>query len=88
MLLSLDPPPWHLRHARAVAEIAGWLAARAEARGLGVDRRVVEAAALLHDVDKILPASDPAADLPRCRLGGLSLAGVGRISGRRSRATR
>ena len=33
LLLSLDPPPWFVRHARAVAEVAGWLAARIEARG-------------------------------------------------------
>ena len=54
LLLSLDPPPWFLRHARAVAEIAGWLAARTAAAGR---RRwtapLVEAAALLHDVDKL-----------------------------------
>jgi integrase len=73
LLLSLDPPEWHVRHSRAVAEIAGWLALRAERRGTaavagssgarprrrpadpnGLDRRVVEAAALLHDVDKAL----------------------------------
>lgn len=56
LLLSLQPPPWHLRHSRAVAEIAAWLAAQASARGNVVDRRLVEAAALLHDVDKLLPA--------------------------------
>lgn len=55
LLLSLDPPPWFLRHSRAVAEIAGWLARAAAANGASVDRRLVEAAALLHDVDK-LPA--------------------------------
>jgi hypothetical protein len=59
LLLELDPPPWGLRHARAVAEIAAWLAARAEARGTPVDRHLVEAAALLHDVDKLLPTDDP-----------------------------
>ncbi len=32
LLLSLDPPAWHLRHARAVAEVAAFLAARAAAR--------------------------------------------------------
>jgi len=63
-LLSLEPPAWHLRHARAVAEIAGWLAARCAARGVAVDRALVEAAALLHDVDKAIPPSDPAAALP------------------------
>ena len=60
LLLSLDPPPWFVRHARAVAEVAGWLAARIDARGTPVDRRLVEAAALLHDTDKALPAGDPA----------------------------
>ncbi|HJW22957.1 MAG TPA: HD domain-containing protein [Candidatus Limnocylindrales bacterium] len=88
LLLSLDPPEWHLRHSRAVAEIAGWLALRVERRArrgptaagrsrdarrpprdalrgpVGplrplevpepVDRRLVEAAALLHDVDKAI----------------------------------
>ena len=34
LLLSLDPPPWFLRHARAVAEVAGWLAARIDGRGI------------------------------------------------------
>lgn len=64
LLISLDPPPWFLAHARAVGEVAGWLAARIHARGTAVDRRAVEAAALLHDVDKILPAGDPARTLP------------------------
>jgi hypothetical protein len=64
LLCSLDPPPWFVAHARAVAEVAGWLAMRIAAQGMAVDRSVVEAAALLHDVDKILPADDPARDLP------------------------
>lgn len=64
LLLSLDPPAWLVRHARAVAEVAGFLAARIEAEGIAVDRRLVEAAALLHDVDKALPAADPARALP------------------------
>jgi hypothetical protein len=64
LLLSLDPQPWFVRHARAVAEVAGWLAARIDARGVPVDRRLVETAALLHDVDKALPASDPLRALP------------------------
>ena len=51
LLLSLGPPPWHLRHSRAVAEVAGWLAARAQQRGVPVDRALVEAAALLHDIE-------------------------------------
>jgi putative nucleotidyltransferase with HDIG domain len=64
LLLSLDPPAWFLRHSRAVAEVASWLAARMGAAGRQVDRRLVEAAALLHDVDKLLPADDPARRLP------------------------
>jgi hypothetical protein len=64
LLVSLDPPAWAFRHARAVAEVAGWLAARIDARGTSVDRRLVEAAALLHDVDKFLPVDDPARALP------------------------
>lgn len=53
LLLSLEPPPWHLRHSRAVAEVAAWLARRAVAAGRSVDRRLAESAALLHDVDKL-----------------------------------
>ena len=53
-----------MRHSRAVAEIAGWLAARIEAGGTPVDRRLVESAALLHDADKVLPLDDPARALP------------------------
>lgn len=64
LLLSLDPPPWFVWHARAVAEVAAFLAARIEAAGIAVDRRLVESAALLHDADKALPASDPASALP------------------------
>jgi hypothetical protein len=64
LLCSLDPPAWHVTHARAVADVAGFLAARIAARGIDLDRRAVEAAALLHDVDKILPADDPARALP------------------------
>ena len=60
LLLSLDPPIWFVRHARAVAEVAAFLAARIEAQGIPLDRAAVEAAALLHDVDKVIPADDPA----------------------------
>lgn len=52
LLLSLDPPAWQLRHSRAVAEVAAFLAGRAARRGFRVDVALVEAAALLHDVDK------------------------------------
>lgn len=53
LLLSLEPPDWFLRHVCAVADVAGWLAARVEAQGTRVDRAATEAAALLHDVDKL-----------------------------------
>lgn len=64
LLSSLDPPPWFLAHARAVAEVAAFLAARIARAGIAVDRGLVEAAALLHDVDKVIPADDPARTLP------------------------
>jgi hypothetical protein len=64
LLLSLDPPPWFVRHARAVAEVAAWLAARIERSGTPIDRRSVESAALLHDADKALPPGDPERALP------------------------
>jgi hypothetical protein len=60
LLLSLDPPEWFLRHVCAVADVAAWLAARSLANGRAVEVRVVEAAALLHDVDKLPRAGAPA----------------------------
>jgi hypothetical protein len=59
ILLDLDAPATLLRHMRVVAEVAGFLAARAAARGVAVDRSLVESAALLHDLDKALPEGDP-----------------------------
>lgn len=64
LLVSLDAPGWFLRHARGVAEVAGWLSGRIAAGGRPIDRRLVETAALLHDVDKALPASDERRRLP------------------------
>lgn len=58
-LRSLAPPEWFLRHACAVADVAAWLALRAAANGHPVDRSLVEAAALLHDVDKLSAAAVP-----------------------------
>jgi HD superfamily phosphodiesterase len=60
LLLSLDPPAWHARHSRAVAEVAAWIADRIAANAHPIDRRVVDAAALLHDIDKLLPSDEPA----------------------------
>lgn len=43
----------------AIGEISAFLAARMAERGVPIDRQLVESAALLHDLDKALPASDP-----------------------------
>jgi len=59
LVRSLEPPEWLLRHSRAVAEVAGFLAARTAGRGVTVDRHLAESAALLHDADKALPKDDP-----------------------------
>ena len=77
LLLSLDPPAWHLRHVAAVAEIAAFLALRCALRGEPVDRALVEAAALLHDVDKLLPGGDPARALLHGEGSAAWLAGRG-----------
>lgn len=53
LLRSLEPPAWFLRHSCAVADVAGWLAQRARAGGARIDGAAVEAAALLHDIDKL-----------------------------------
>ena len=68
LLLSLDPPSWFVRRARAVAGVAGWLAARIDARGVAVDRRLVESAALLHHLERAAPGEVR-------RLAAASLAG-------------
>lgn len=60
-----------------MAEVAAFLASRARARGRPVDVRLVEAAALLHDVDKLLPATDPARRLPHGRGSAAWLARLG-----------
>lgn len=62
LLGSLAPPEWFLRHACAVADTASWLAQRTAACGRAVDRSLVDAAALLHDLDK-LPAAGVPTDL-------------------------
>jgi putative nucleotidyltransferase with HDIG domain len=77
LLLSLDPEAWFVQHARAVAEVAGWLAARIDALGVTIDRRLVESAALLHDVDKALPPDDPRRALPHGEGSAAWLTGAG-----------
>ena len=52
LLRSLDPAPWSVRHACAVADVAAWLARAAIRNGHAVDSGAIEAAALLHDADK------------------------------------
>lgn len=59
LLLALDPPDWLLRHSSAVAEVAAFLAERVAASGQDANRPLVEAAALLHDVDKALSLEHP-----------------------------
>jgi hypothetical protein len=59
LLLTCSPPPWLLAHVTAVAEVAAFLGARIAARGYAIDRRLVETAALLLDIDKLLSAGDP-----------------------------
>ncbi len=59
ILLDLDAPATLRTHMRVVAEVAAFLAARAAARGVAVDRSLVESAALLHDLDKALPEDHP-----------------------------
>jgi hypothetical protein len=59
LLLSTAPSPRLRQHLTVVAEVAAFLAVRAARASRTVDRRLVEAAALLHDVDKALPADHP-----------------------------
>jgi putative nucleotidyltransferase with HDIG domain len=59
VLLGLGPSPRLVTHMAAVADIAAFLAARIVANGIRVDRRLVESAALLHDLDKALPDDHP-----------------------------
>lgn len=82
LLLACEPPPWFLRHSGAVAEVAAFLAARIAARGYRLDRRLVEAAALLHDLDKLLPADDPLRGLGHGAAGArwLAIRGYGELS--------
>jgi putative nucleotidyltransferase with HDIG domain len=66
-----------MRHATVVAELASFLAYRAQAHGLRVDRRLAETAALLHDVDKAFRDDDPRKRLPHGRAGAEYVAAAG-----------
>ncbi len=69
LLLSCQPSPRLLQHVTVVAEVAAFLAHRAAQAGVAVDRRLVETAALLHDVDKALPADHPRRSLSHGEAG-------------------
>ena len=56
---SLAPNERLLRHSTVVAEIAAFLCAAMTRHGTAVDEQLVATAALLHDLDKMLPADDP-----------------------------
>jgi putative nucleotidyltransferase with HDIG domain len=59
ILRDLEPPDWLLEHSAVVADVASFLAQRIDDRGHAIDVGLVEAAGLLHDLDKALPANDP-----------------------------
>ena len=59
ILRDLNPPDWLLEHSAAVADVASFLAHHVDERGHAIDVGLVEAAALLHDIDKALPPSHP-----------------------------
>jgi len=55
---GLQPNEKLLRHSTAVAEVAAFLAAAMVRRGIDLSVMLVDAAALLHDMDKMLPDDD------------------------------
>jgi putative nucleotidyltransferase with HDIG domain len=63
LLVALRPNDGIRRHSAAVADVAAFLADAIRRRGTAVDRALVESAALLHDVDKVLPADHAHASL-------------------------
>jgi putative nucleotidyltransferase with HDIG domain len=77
LLMSVSPSARLLQHVTVVAEVASFLAYRASQAGLVVDRRLVETAALLHDVDKALPVDHPLRSLGHGRAGAAWLREAG-----------
>lgn len=77
LLLSTSPTPRLLQHVTVVAEVASFLAHRASRAGIAVDRRLVETAALLHDVDKGLPPDHPLKELGHGAAGAAWLTDAG-----------
>jgi putative nucleotidyltransferase with HDIG domain len=55
---NLRPNDKLLNHSAAVAEVAAFLVGAMVRRGVDVDAKLVESAALLHDMDKMLPDED------------------------------
>jgi putative nucleotidyltransferase with HDIG domain len=58
IVARLAPNERLLRHSTAVGEVAAFLAAAMARRGVEFDATLVETAALLHDVDKMLATDD------------------------------
>jgi putative nucleotidyltransferase with HDIG domain len=77
LLMSTAPSPRLLRHLTVVAEVASFLAFRAQRAGLAVDRRLVETAGLLHDIDKALPPDHPVRSLGHGEAGAAWLREAG-----------
>jgi len=77
LLMSTAPSPRLLQHMTVVAEVASFLAYRATRAGVVVDRRLVETAALLHDIDKTLPPQHPLRALGHGKAGAAWLSEAG-----------
>jgi putative nucleotidyltransferase with HDIG domain len=77
LLMSTEPSERLVQHVTVVAEVASFLAHRAQRAGLVVDRRLAETAALLHDVDKALSADDPLRELGHGHAGAAWLCAAG-----------
>ncbi|MBA2255289.1 MAG: HD domain-containing protein [Chloroflexi bacterium] len=83
VLCAFQPPRWFLRHSIAVAEVAAFIADRLASQGVPVDRHLVEAAALLHDIDKLFDPDDPLRSLGHGDAGArwLDQHGYGELAG-------
>ena len=77
LLMSTAPSSRLLQHMTVVAEVAAFLAFRAGRAGVTVDRRLVETAALLHDIDKALPSEHPLRALGHGEAGAAWLSEAG-----------
>jgi putative nucleotidyltransferase with HDIG domain len=77
LLMSTSPSPRLLQHMTVVAEVASFLAYRGTQAGVTIDRRMVETAALLHDIDKALPREHPLRGLGHGAAGAAWLSEAG-----------